>query len=103
MERRCWVNFQCRGVQLIWIIVGKGPTVLAAGAGGVLSSIISLFFFLSMEDGPIYAEILSQRAIKPKTTNHTLWRKGENIEASKEHFLLDDSSWINNTMYNPGK
>ena len=23
--RRCWVNFQCRGVLLIWITVGQGP------------------------------------------------------------------------------
>ena len=47
--RWCWVNFKCRGVLLIWIIVGQGPTALAVGAGGVvwtffLSSIISLFF-----------------------------------------------------------
>ena len=34
MVRWCWVNFQCRGVLLIWIIVGQGPTVLAVGAGG---------------------------------------------------------------------
>ena len=44
-----WVNFQCRGVLLISIIIGQGPTALAVGAGGVfldilLSSIISLFF-----------------------------------------------------------
>ena len=51
--RWCWVNFQCRGVLLIWIIVGQGPTALAVGAVGVvwiffLLSIISLFFlFLS--------------------------------------------------------
>ena len=44
------VKFQCRGVPLIGIIVGPGPTALAVGAGGVcldvffLSSIISLFF-----------------------------------------------------------
>ena len=25
----CWVNFKCWGVQLIWIIVGQGPTALA--------------------------------------------------------------------------
>ena len=47
------------GVLRIWIIVGQGPTVLAAGAGGgcldiFLSSITSLFFLpLSLEDGPI--------------------------------------------------
>ena len=47
--RTCWVNFQCRGVLLIWIIVGQGPIALAIGAGGgcldiFLSSITSLFF-----------------------------------------------------------
>ena len=42
--------FQCRGVLLIWIIIGQGPIALAVGAGGgcldifVLSSISSLFF-----------------------------------------------------------
>ena len=45
----CLVNFQCRGVLLIWIIVGQGPTALAVGAGGdcsdiFLSSVTSLFF-----------------------------------------------------------
>ena len=40
-------NFQCRGVQLIWIIIGQGPTMVSVGAGGglsdiLLSSIISL-------------------------------------------------------------
>ena len=57
--RWCWVNFQCRGVLLIWIRVGQGPTAPAVGAGGscldiFLSSIISLFSFsLSLGDGPI--------------------------------------------------
>ena len=47
--RWCWVNFQCRGVLLIWMIVGQGPIALAVGAAGgcldiFFSSIISLFF-----------------------------------------------------------
>ena len=48
--RRCWVNCQCQGALLIWIIVGQGPIALAVGAGGAcldnvfLSSIFSLFF-----------------------------------------------------------
>ena len=51
MVRWRWVSFQFRGVLLIWIRVGQGPTALAVGAGGVvwtflLSSIISLFFLL---------------------------------------------------------
>ena len=33
------------------------------------SSIISLSFSLSLGDGPIWTEILSQSAVKPKTTN----------------------------------
>ena len=33
--RRCMVNFQCRGVLLVWITVGQGPIALAVGAGGV--------------------------------------------------------------------
>ena len=48
--RRCWVNFQCRGVLLIWIIVGQGPTALVVGAGGGCLDIFSLichFSFLS--------------------------------------------------------
>ena len=50
VERRCWVNFQCRGVLLVWMTVGQGPIALAVGAGGGLfghffiSSVFSLFF-----------------------------------------------------------
>ena len=56
--RRCWVNFQCRGVLLIWIIVGQGPIALAVGAGGGVWTFFShlslLFSFsLSLGDGPI--------------------------------------------------
>ena len=40
--RWCWVNFQCRGVLLIWIRVGQGPTALAVGAGGGCLDIFSL-------------------------------------------------------------
>ena len=47
--QRCWVNFQCLGVLLIWIIVGQGSIALAVAAGGgcldiFLSSFFSLFF-----------------------------------------------------------
>ena len=56
--RWCWVNFQCRGVLLIWLIVGQGPTALAVGTGwGFLDifTLINLFssFSLSLGDGPI--------------------------------------------------
>ena len=48
--RWSWVNFQWRGVLLIWIRVGQGPTTLAVGAGGGCLDIFSLaynFSFLS--------------------------------------------------------
>ena len=47
MVRFCWVNFQCRDVLLIWIIVGHGPTALAVGAGGGCLDIFSRLSFLS--------------------------------------------------------
>ena len=58
VERRCWVNFHCRGVLLVWMMVGQGPIVLAVGAGGVcldIFALIYLFSFLSpcLGDGPI--------------------------------------------------
>ena len=57
------------------IRVGQGPTALTVGAGGGLFghyySHLSFLssFSLSLGDGPIQTEILSQRAVKPKTTN----------------------------------
>ena len=41
MERRCWVNFQCQGVLLVWMIVGQGPIALAVDAGGGCLGIFS--------------------------------------------------------------
>ena len=40
------VNFQCRSVLLIWIVVGQGPTVLAVGAGGLFGHVFSPLSFL---------------------------------------------------------
>ena len=57
--QRSWVNFQCRGVQLILIRVGQGPTALAVGAGGCCLDIFTVIypflssFSLSLGDGPI--------------------------------------------------
>ena len=66
MVRWCWVNIQCRSPLLIWIIVRKGPNALAVGAGEGCLDIFSLvyifsFLSLSLEDGLIQTEILSQR------------------------------------------
>ena len=56
--RWSWVNFQCRGVLLVWIRVGQGPTALAVGAGGGCLDIFTLIypfssFSLSLGDDPI--------------------------------------------------
>ena len=41
--------------------------------GHFFSHLSLLFSFsLSLEDGPIWTEILSQRAVKPKTTNQPM-------------------------------
>ena len=56
--------------------------MLAVGAGGgcldiFFSHLSILFSFsLSLGDGPIWTEILSQRAVKPKTTNQPSQRWG---------------------------
>ena len=55
--RWSWVNFQCRGVLLVWIRVGQGPTALAVGADGdcldIFTLIYPLSFSLSLGDDPI--------------------------------------------------
>ena len=46
--RRCWVNFQCRGILLVWMIVGQGPIALAVGGGCLdIFILVYLFSFLS--------------------------------------------------------
>ena len=69
-----WVNFQCQGVLLVWILEGQGHTALEIGAGGgiVWPFQCLSFFSLPLGDGPTYTEILSQSAIEPKTTNQPL-------------------------------
>ena len=52
--RWSWVNFQGRGVLLIWIIVLQGPIALAVGAGGGRLDILTLLYlFSSLSPGPI--------------------------------------------------
>ena len=48
MVRWCWINFQCRGVLLVWIKVGQGPTALAVGAGGSGLDIFSPIYHFSL-------------------------------------------------------
>ena len=47
MVRWCWVNFQYRGVLLIWIRVGQGHTALVVGAGGGRLDFFSLVYHFS--------------------------------------------------------
>ena len=47
MVRWCWVNFQYRGVLIILLIVGQGPTALAVGAGGGCLDIFTLNYLFS--------------------------------------------------------
>ena len=45
--RWCWVNFQCRGVLLIWSRVGQGPTALTVSSGGCCLDIFTLVYYFS--------------------------------------------------------
>ena len=38
-------SFQCRGILLLWHMVGQGPAVLVAGAGRVGYFFFCVFFF----------------------------------------------------------
>ena len=40
-------SFQCRGVLLLWHMIGQGPAVLAAGAGRVGCFFFLFYFFIS--------------------------------------------------------
>ena len=82
--------------------VGQGPSVLAVGAGRLdifLSSIISLSFSLSLGDGPIKTEILSQRAVKPKTTNQPIYNSQS---FSHQHDSIS-AEWHTMITRQPGK
>ena len=57
------------GRPTIWITVGQGPTALAVGAGGGCLDIFTLIYPFSTLSPSLWTEILSQRAVKPKTTN----------------------------------
>ena len=60
-----------QGVLLIWILVGQGLTALAVGAGGGCLD-ISIFFLPLSWRRPDIDWILSQRAVKPKTTKQPM-------------------------------
>ena len=64
------------GHPTIWITVGQGPTALAVGAGGGCLDIFTLSYLFSPLSPSLWETAsyrlkyaLSQRAVKPKTTN----------------------------------
>ena len=77
MVRRCWINFQCRGVLLllIWIIVGQGPIAHAVGAGGRCLDIFTLLCLFSpvspslWETARYRLKYCLKGPLNPKSTN----------------------------------
>ena len=59
--RRCWANFQFRGVLLIWIIVGQGTIALAVGVGGGCLYIPTLIYPFSAAFSPSFWETARYR------------------------------------------
>ena len=78
------------------MIEGQGPTMLAVGAGGgcldiFFTHLSFLFSFsLSLGDSPIWTEILSPRAVKPKTTNQPTFRYETKIAEFANGVDLDE-------------
>ena len=76
--QRCWVNFQYRGVLLIWSRVGQGPIALAVGVGGGCLDIFSLvypFSFLSpflWETARYRLKYCLKGPLSQKTTNQPI-------------------------------
>ena len=74
--RRCWVNFQCRGVLQFGFSRARAYCACSRCGWGLFGHFYSHLSFLSsfslsLGDGPIWTEILSQRAVKPKTNQPT--------------------------------
>ena len=75
MVRWSWVNFQCRGVLLVCIRVGQGPTALAVGAGGGCLDIFTLIYPFSSLSPSLWEttryrlKFCLKGSLSPKTTN----------------------------------
>ena len=65
-------------------------------AWGRLDFFYRLYFFLplSLQDGPIYSEILSERAVKPKTTNYKLSLSLLVCMSARLYDSMSISSWV---------
>ena len=91
----CWVNFQSRGVLLIWIKVGQGPIALVVGEGGGCLDIFSLncqFSLLSpslWETTRYRLQYCLKGPLSPKTTKqHSI------VDANLEEFLFQTSKLV---------
>ena len=68
--------WQCRGVLLVWIRVGQGPTALAVGAGGGCLDIFTLIYPFSSLSPSLWEttryrlKYCLKGSLSPKTTNH---------------------------------
>ena len=75
MVRWSCVSFQCRGVLLVWIRVGQGPTALAVGAGGGCLDIFTLLYSFSPLSSSLWEttryrlKYCLKGSLSPKTTN----------------------------------
>ena len=67
-----WVNFQCRGVLLIWMKVRQGPIALAVVAGwGCLDIFMLLYVFSSLSSSLLEtARCRLKYCLKPQTQNN---------------------------------
>ena len=78
--RWSWVNLQCRGVLLVWIRVGQGPTVLAVGAGGGCLDIFTLIYPFSSLSPSLWEttryrlKYCLKGSLSPKTTNQPTYK-----------------------------
>ena len=72
MVRWCWVNFQCRGVLLIWIRVGPGPIALAVGADGGCLDVFTLAYHFSFFSPSLWetARYRLKYCLKGRLTKH---------------------------------
>ena len=90
MVRWSWVNFQCRGVLLVWIRVGQGPTALAVGAGGGCLDIFTLIYHFSSLSPSLWEttryrlKYCLKGSLSPKTTNQPT----NIVVSSPEHEVL---------------
>ena len=89
MDRRCWVNFKCFGVLLIWIVVKQGPNGACEILGHFYSFIYLLFSLVSpsvWETARYRLKEGLERLLNPKqTTNHFLNVIKENFSYLTTH------------------